>query len=63
MLFAQAPPGVLFFKNAIQAMAGPLMTLKITWYSQTLVSMLWVGYECYDIICDHHYRVVIDGYA
>ncbi len=27
-----------------------MMTLKIIWYSWTLLSMLWVCYECYDIL-------------
>ncbi len=30
-----------------------MMTLKITWYSRTSLSMLWVSYECYDSICNH----------
>ncbi len=40
----------LFLKNAIVAMARLWWLWIITWYSWTSLSMLWVGYECYDIL-------------
>ncbi len=39
--------GYLFLKNG-----WAMMTLKITWYSRTLLSIPWVSHECYDYFND-----------